>query len=152
MADRPVRDRTWFLVAGAVVVLLVVLLVAWASGLLPGGTTPGPGSARTGAGPTRPPTEPSPRASSGTSPGPHGGVTFAAVGDMACDPRLADEDGDGKGPRQCRHQQVSDLVVSRAPAALLALGDNQYQNGTLEAYRTMYAPSFGRLLDVTYPV
>jgi hypothetical protein len=164
MVDRPLRNRTWFLVAGAVGVLLVVLLVAWAVGLFGGGTTSVSGAGGPGVESARPPTAPptasptaSPaRASSGTSPGtspgPAGGVTLAAVGDMVCDPSLADEDGEGTGPRQCGHQRVSDLVVSRAPAALLALGDTQYSNGTLEAYRTMYAPSFGRLLDVTYPV
>jgi hypothetical protein len=80
------------------------------------------------------------------------GVTVAAVGDLVCDPAKVDEDGNGKDPRQCQQKSVSSMVLARRPAALLALGDTQYADGTLDAFRTTYAPTYGRLLDVTYPV
>lgn len=82
-----------------------------------------------------------------------GSVTVAAVGDLVCDPgRQADDDGDGSGPRQCQQRAVSDLVLERHPAALLALGDTQYSRGTFDAYLRSYDPTYGRLLDITHPV
>ncbi|SDT46694.1 metallophosphoesterase family protein [Actinoplanes derwentensis] len=80
-------------------------------------------------------------------------VTVVAVGDMACDPtdpdmkRSTRETGD-----RCRQQAVSDLAVAADPDILLALGDLQHEVPTVEAYRTVYGPSYGRLRDRTVPV
>jgi hypothetical protein len=71
---------------------------------------------------------------------------------MACDPvNPGDDDGDGTGPMQCQHKAVSDQVLAAHPAAFLPLGDNQYVDGTLSAFRASYAPTFGRLLSITRP-
>lgn len=80
-------------------------------------------------------------------------VTVAAVGDMVCDPVNpgGDDDGNGQGPTQCQHKAVSDQVLAGHPSAFLALGDTQYVDGTLSAYQTAYAPTFGRLLGITHP-
>lgn len=79
-------------------------------------------------------------------------VLVAAVGDIACSPGSpAFNRGRGRG-NECRHQAVADLVVARRPAAFFALGDNQYDNGTLAAYRASYDKAFGRLLPITRPV
>jgi 3',5'-cyclic AMP phosphodiesterase CpdA len=75
-----------------------------------------------------------------------GSVTVAAVGDLACPP------GHDVSSGQCQERAVADLLVSRAPAAFLPLGDNQYENGTLNDYRNGYDRSYGRLLEVTRPV
>jgi hypothetical protein len=79
------------------------------------------------------------------------GVVVAAVGDMVCDPADVDVFGQGRDARQCQYRRVSDLVVNQRPAALLALGDTQYEDGALQTYRTTYAPTFVRLLDITHP-
>lgn len=80
-------------------------------------------------------------------------IRVVSVGDIACDPddpdftRNARADGD-----HCRHQAVSDLAVALNPAVFLGLGDYQYELPAAEAYRTVYGPSFGRLLSRTVPV
>jgi hypothetical protein len=79
-------------------------------------------------------------------------VLVAAVGDIACSPSSsAFNGGRGRGS-ECRHQAVADLIASRQPAAFLALGDIQYDNGTLAAFRGSYDKAFGRLLPITHPV
>ena len=128
----------------------------------PSSTSPSPSSAGT----RSPSTSPSPSSSGtrspSTSPSPSTkhpaagsarGVTIAAVGDMVCDPVNpgGDDDGNGKGPRQCQQKAVADQVAAHHPDAFLTLGDNQYVDGTLAAFRTGYAPTFGRLLDITHP-
>ena len=80
-------------------------------------------------------------------------VRVAAVGDMVCDPAdpyLA-AGNRGRGDR-CRHRGVADLAVGMNPTAFLGLGDFQYELPTANAYRTLYGPSYGRLLDRTIPV
>ena len=80
-------------------------------------------------------------------------VRVVAVGDMACDP--ADPNRDRATPDEgdhCRGRAVSDLAVALHPAVLIGLGDFQYETPTGEAYRRIYGPSFGRLLDRTIPV
>ena len=80
-------------------------------------------------------------------------VRVVAVGDMACDPDDPDLAATSKARGDhCRHQAVSDLAVALRPAALLGLGDFQYELPTSEAYRTVYGPSFGRLRERTVPV
>lgn len=47
----------------------------------------------------------------------------------------------------------ADSTLASSPlAAILALGDNQYEDGTLAEYRRLYEPTWGRLKDKTYPV
>lgn len=135
--------------APLVALLAIVIAVAMVAVLRPGratGALPEPSPSVTS------PAVPSPAVPSSAVTSASGAVTIAAVGDLVCDLDETDEDGNGRGPRQCRHRGVSDLVLSRYPAALLALGDTQYPDGTLDAYREAYAPTYGRLLDVTYPV
>ncbi|WP_199512056.1 metallophosphoesterase family protein [Nucisporomicrobium flavum] len=79
-------------------------------------------------------------------------VRVAAVGDMACDPADPDLAKAAASGERCRHQAVSDLAVAMNPAALIGLGDFQYELPKAEAYRTVYGPSFGRLLNRTIPV
>ncbi|BFU44727.1 metallophosphoesterase [Krasilnikovia sp. MM14-A1004] len=77
-------------------------------------------------------------------------VRVAAVGDMACDPD--DPDFATGAHDHCRQKQVSDLAVALNPDVLLGLGDFQYELPTSTAYRTVYGPSFGRLMSRTVPV
>ncbi|MFI5495095.1 metallophosphoesterase family protein [Actinoplanes sp. NPDC051859] len=77
-------------------------------------------------------------------------VRVVAVGDMACDP---DDPEFATGANDhCKHKEVSDLAVGLNPAVFLGLGDYQYELPAAEAFRTVYGPTFGRLLDRTVPV
>ncbi len=55
-----------------------------------------------------------------------------------------------RSPSSC--VATADLVDRLDPDAVLALGDNQYQDGTIEEYGKSYAQSWGRFKDITFPV
>jgi hypothetical protein len=46
---------------------------------------------------------------------------------------------------------TSDLLVGAGLDAVLLLGDNQYEDGTLAKYQASYAPAWGRVKAVTHP-
>lgn len=52
----------------------------------------------------------------------------------------------------CHQLQTSNLVISLHPAAVLALGDEQYPHGSLADFRKYYDPTWGRFKAITYPV
>ena len=73
------------------------------------------------------------------------------MGDVACDP----SDLPTTDLRRCRHDDVGRLVGSRIEAgadAFLALGDLQYENGGLQAFRQVYGQAFGDFKRRTYPI
>jgi hypothetical protein len=74
-----------------------------------------------------------------------------AVGDMACPPTNPSYNSGNGTSTKCRQRYVSDLVVAAAPAGLLDLGDNQYDNGELANYNSVYHPTFGRSNGVVFP-
>lgn len=87
-------------------------------------------------------------------------VSVVAVGDMACDPTdpgvsdataPAATSDDANDDETCRESDVSDLAVSLHPEALLGLGDYQYEIPSADSYQSMYAPTWGRLRDITIP-
>ena len=71
---------------------------------------------------------------------------IVAVGDVACQSLSM---GDGKGA--CRSGDVADLITSIRPTRFLALGDLQYNNGTLEEFRRVWDVQFGHLKPITMP-
>lgn len=75
-----------------------------------------------------------------------GPVVVVAVGDIACSPR------DPVTRSACRQQDTADLTRRIAPDAVLALGDLQYPEGTLRAFRRGYGRSWGDLKPITFPV
>ena len=77
---------------------------------------------------------------------------IAAAGDIACDP--ADPNfNSGIGTASfCRQMATSDLLVGAGLAAVLALGDDQYETGTASAFLGSYAPSWGRARGITRPL
>ena len=79
-------------------------------------------------------------------------VTVVAVGDIACDPADASYNGGAGTANLCRMVATSNLAMSLSPAAVLLLGDNQYENGTLAKYQASYDPSWGRLKAITRPI
>jgi hypothetical protein len=79
--------------------------------------------------------------------------TIAAAGDISCDPD-GELDEDAKGD-PCRSQATSDLLVGDPTlAAVMPLGDLQYQDGAYEKYLApgAYDATWGRVKAITYPV
>ena len=80
------------------------------------------------------------------------GPTIAAAGDIACDPGYsAFDDGRGSG-MECRQLATSELLVGAGYAAVLALGDIQYEDATYAKFLASYDPSWGRVRAITKAV
>jgi len=84
---------------------------------------------------------------------------IAAGGDVACAPEDSAWNGgagtpsSGPGsPGRCHAKHTSDLFAGLAPLHILALGDLQYENGSLGRFEKSYAPSWGRRKSITKPV
>lgn len=78
-------------------------------------------------------------------------VQVIAVGDMACAP-VDPAFNDGKGQDdECMAQAVSDAAVARQPDLLLGLGDYQYEVASEADWASAYAPTWGRLREITRP-
>jgi hypothetical protein len=75
------------------------------------------------------------------------GFVVAAVGDIACDPTSPAFGGHDSG--QCQHRATAALVGSAD--AVFALGDLQYESGSLSGYLAGYDRSWGRFAQITYP-
>ena len=73
-----------------------------------------------------------------------GDPTLAAAGDIACPPP-------GKVKANACHQQATADLLDPFDA-VLPLGDNQYECGTLSNYQQVYDKSWGRYRAKTYPV
>jgi calcineurin-like phosphoesterase family protein len=78
-------------------------------------------------------------------------VQVAAVGDIACDPSERDYNKGNGTPEACRMKYTAELVPPRT-AAVLVLGDLQYDKGKLKDFRESYEASWGRFKGITYPV
>jgi hypothetical protein len=63
---------------------------------------------------------------------------IAAAGDIACETLIP-------GETTCHHGATSDLLVEGGYDRVLALGDNQYQEGAFDDYRTDFHPTWGRV-------
>ncbi len=75
------------------------------------------------------------------------GVRIAAAGDIACDPPFS------RTATTCQHAATAAMITKRGSiAAVLALGDNQYERGTLSDFRQSYAPTWGAFKSKTRPV
>ena len=72
-------------------------------------------------------------------------VEVVAVGDIACPP------GARATRTTCRQGRTAALTKRIDPKAVLALGDLQYEEGTLRAFRKSYDRSWGDLRSITYP-
>jgi len=75
-----------------------------------------------------------------------------AVGDIACDPTDRNFNAGNGTATSCRQKATSDIAFNSNPAAVLSLGDSQYESGTLAAYNQAYDPSWGRVRSITKPI
>ena len=82
---------------------------------------------------------------------PPGDPVVATAGDIACDPTFGSYNGGLGTLTACRQKYTSDLLVGGGLAAVLALGDNQYECAGFNAFRTAYDPSWGRVKSITRP-
>jgi hypothetical protein len=73
-------------------------------------------------------------------------ATIVAAGDIACPP------GDSVTRRNCRQAKTARAALALSPDQVIALGDEQYENGRYRAFRRSYAKSWGKLLSITWPV
>jgi chitodextrinase len=87
------------------------------------------------------------------------GTAFGAVvyvaGDIACDPTDAALNVNGAGlgsATRCAQMRTSNLMIGQPADAVIALGDLQYNSGTLSNFNAVYDPSWGRLKSITKPV
>jgi acid phosphatase type 7 len=72
-------------------------------------------------------------------------VLIAAAGDLVC--------GFETPSRiPCLHVRTAALVRQLKPAALLLLGDLQYEMGSTADFQSYYDPAFGEFKSITYPV
>ena len=77
---------------------------------------------------------------------------LAIGGDIACDPTDPGfNNGSGSGTA-CQMRTTGALVGSSQPTLLLALGDEQYENGALSAFQQSYDPTWGTAKSITRPV
>jgi len=77
-----------------------------------------------------------------------GPFVIAAAGEIACPaPPLSDAN-----PDACQYDDTADLIHPGELAAVLALGDNQYDNGDYEDYLIYYDAEWGRAKSITKPV
>ncbi len=81
-----------------------------------------------------------------------------AAGDIACEPGSSQFNAGNGTAKACAGRRTSNQALRMAPAAVLPLGDLQYDDGRLWKFRRSYDPSWGRLLTdpvtaapLTYP-
>ncbi|HEV7785509.1 MAG TPA: metallophosphoesterase, partial [Thermoanaerobaculia bacterium] len=70
---------------------------------------------------------------------------IAAAGDIACDPLDNFYNGGLGTNTACRMRATSDLALAGGYDAVLLLGDNQYLDGALFKYVSVFGPTWGRL-------
>ena len=77
---------------------------------------------------------------------------IAAAGDIVCDPRphLGSKIESILGG--CESAATYNLIVGKNVAAVLVLGDAQYEDGALEAFQAAYSKTWGKLKGITHPV
>ncbi len=81
-----------------------------------------------------------------------GSPVIAAVGDIACSPGDPHYNHGEGSETACHHQATSDLLLDGRIARVLALGDLQYETGSLESFLSSYDPTWGRHKSITSPV
>ena len=92
-------------------------------------------------------------AGGGVAPGPTPELepVIAAAGDIACDPGFTHFNNGLGATSRCRQKYTSDLLVNAGLAAVLPLGDVQYDCGSATEFARSYHLSWGRVKAITRP-
>ena len=77
---------------------------------------------------------------------------IAAAGDIACDPASVSFNGGNGSATSCHQKYTSNLLIDAGLAAVLPLGDVQYQCGGYQAFLQSYDLSWGRVKNISRPV
>ncbi|HKG52862.1 MAG TPA: DNRLRE domain-containing protein [Anaerolineales bacterium] len=77
---------------------------------------------------------------------------IAAAGDIACDPANTNFNNGEGNQSSCRQKYTSELLMNANLAAVLPLGDVQYECGGYQAFLQSYDSSWGRLKSISHPV
>jgi hypothetical protein len=77
---------------------------------------------------------------------------IAAAGDIACDPDDPGYNGGSGTSDRCRQRATSDLLVGAGLAAVLPLGDVQYNAPTPSNLAAVYDPTWGRVKSISRPI
>ena len=80
-------------------------------------------------------------------PGSSGTNVIVAAGEIACASAPVEGELD-----HCRYDATAELIRPGELAAVLALGDNQYESGTYDDYATYYDPWWGQARSITEPI
>jgi chitodextrinase len=89
---------------------------------------------------------------SATTTGVGGSVTIAAAGDIACNPGDTNYNGGDGKDGFCAQKATANLIGQGSYAKVLALGDLQYDCGSLAAFNASYDPTWGQYVSKTEPV
>lgn len=84
-------------------------------------------------------------------PSSSGDPRIVAAGDVACDPTSSGFNNGNGTATQCQQRATSDLLVNNSYAAVLTLGDSQYDAGAYSAFLGSYDGSWGRVKSITKP-
>ena len=87
-----------------------------------------------------------------TTPATDTSVSIAAAGDIACNPADPNYNGGAGQNGFCQQGATADLIAQGSYDRVLALGDEQYDCGSLAAFNTSYDASWGRFVGKTLPV
>jgi hypothetical protein len=87
-----------------------------------------------------------------TGPPPPADPFVLVGGDVACATDDADYNGGAGTAGFCRMRATSDLLMANPAAAVLALGDLQYNSASLAAFQAVYDPTWGRAKSITKPL
>jgi hypothetical protein len=79
-----------------------------------------------------------------------GDPVIAAAGDIACDP--ANKFFGGVSPRACQDAATAKLMVGGGYAAVLPIGDEQYDCGAYDAFQQSYDRTWGQFNSIAHPV
>jgi hypothetical protein len=80
-----------------------------------------------------------------------GTPVIAAAGDIACAPADHNYNGGAGIQRACDERATSNLLINAKLDGILALGDDQYENGTLADFERSFAPTWGRFGSKLHP-
>ena len=89
---------------------------------------------------------------SATTQGSSGGVSVAAAGDIACNPADPNYNGGAGQNNACMQAATAGLIAGGGYDRVLALGDEQYDCGSLPAFTASYDASWGQFVGKTLPV
>ena len=81
-----------------------------------------------------------------------GDPVIAAAGDIACDPADSGFNGGNGTAKRCHEKYTANELRAGSFAAVLAVGDTQYNCGGTDAYAASYNPTWGAVKSITHPV